>query len=43
MRSLLSQTPRVINSIFDILELLIVRLGILALSVMGLWALLCRH
>ena len=43
MPSLLSKLPAIINSIFDVLDLLIVRIAILALSAMGLWTLLRKH
>jgi len=43
MPEFLSHLPDVINKIFDILELLVVRLTILGLAVLGAYALLTHH
>jgi hypothetical protein len=39
----LSHLPEVINKIFDILDLLVVRLTIFGLAVLGAYALLTHH
>ncbi len=43
MSESLSRLPEVINKIFDILELLVVRITILGLAVLGAYALLTHH
>ena len=43
MLPLLNQLPEVINRIFDILDLIVVRLTLLALTALGAYALLIVH
>jgi hypothetical protein len=43
MPALLSEVPEVINRVFDILDLLVVRLTLLALAALGAYALLKGH
>ena len=43
MRNSLAQLPDVINLIFNILDLIVVRLALLMLTVIGAWTLLRRH
>jgi hypothetical protein len=43
MPKFLSYLPEVINKIFDILDLVVVRLTILGLAVLGAYALLTHH
>lgn len=42
MRDLLEEVPRIINRVFDILDLIVVRLTLLGLAVVGAYALLTR-
>lgn len=39
MRDLLNELPEIINRIFDVLELLVVRLALLGLAALGAYAL----
>jgi hypothetical protein len=43
MLALLNELPEVINRIFDILDLIVVRLTLLALAAFGAYALLKGH
>jgi hypothetical protein len=43
MHDPLNQLPRVINKVFDALDLLVVRLTILGLALLGAYALLTHH
>lgn len=43
MHNLLNELPEVVNRIFDLLELVVVRFTLLALAVLGAYALLSRH
>ena len=43
MHDSLNQLPEVINKVFGILELLVVRIAIFALTVLGAYALLKGH
>ena len=42
MRDRLSETPAIINGIFDVLDLVVVRLTLLGLAAIGAYALLTR-
>jgi hypothetical protein len=43
MHDFLSQLPGIINPLFDVLDLLVVRLLLLALIVIGAWTLIKHH
>ena len=43
MRNLLTQLPDLINLIFNILDLIVVRLTLLGLAAVGAWTLLRKH
>jgi hypothetical protein len=43
MSEFLSQAPEVINKVFDILELIVVRIVLLGLAAFGAYALLLSH
>ncbi len=43
MRELLKNVPDIINCVFDILELVVVRLTLLGLAAFGAYALLRNH
>jgi hypothetical protein len=43
MLSMLDGVPETINRVFDILELVIVRLALLGLAALGAWSLLSGH
>ena len=43
MQKALNELPRIINKVFDILELLVVRLLLLALAVLGAYGLIKGH
>jgi hypothetical protein len=43
MRNVLRELPEVVNLIFNVLDLIVIRLGLLGLIVIGLWALLHKH
>jgi hypothetical protein len=40
MRDLLNELPEIINRVFDVLELIVVRLALLGLAALGAYALL---
>ena len=42
MRALLRELPGIINGIFDVLDLLVVRLALLGLAALGAYSLLTR-
>jgi len=42
MRPLLRELPDIINDIFDVLDLVVVRLALLGLAALGAYALLTR-
>ena len=42
MRALLRELPDIINGVFDVLDLLVVRLALLGLAAIGAYALLTR-
>lgn len=42
MRQILQELPEIINGIFDVLELVVVRLALLGLAAIGAYALLTR-
>jgi hypothetical protein len=43
MHQVLTDLPEIINKLFDVLELLVVRLALLGLAALGAYALLCHH
>lgn len=43
LHKLLNELPTVVNDIFDLLQLVVVRLTLLALALMGAYDLLSRH
>jgi hypothetical protein len=43
LRDTLNQLPEIINKVFDILDLLVVRLAILGLAALGAYALFKHH
>jgi hypothetical protein len=42
MRALLRELPDIVNGIFDVLDLLVVRVALLGLAVLGAYTLLTR-
>ena len=42
MRQILKELPEIINGIFDVLDLVVVRLALLGLAAIGAYALLTR-
>jgi hypothetical protein len=43
MSEFLALAPRIVNGVFDVLELVVVRLALLGLAAFGAWELLRHH